>query len=201
MILLLFIMYKKKNTFILLCALSTINLHLASAKCDVETSSYLTIRLFMLPIARSNDTHWLKWKIVSTLIATNLDSPSATRWKPHLWPNSSQQSTLVPKIGLGGKEKQQWCHVPCTTDVWKGRGPLAQALCNRWFASSLSCKSKCQTWPPMEGSMLLCHWMHPNTNATWRSLWPWLPQWLWHDNTCTRLLPQHCNQIDCSNQL
>ncbi len=53
-----------------------------------------------------------KWQIVSTLIATNLGSAqSATRWTPSLWPKSSRRSILMPKVGLGGEEKQQCPHV------------------------------------------------------------------------------------------
>ncbi len=124
------------------------------------------IRLFMLPIARSNDIQRLNWQIVSTLIATNLASTqSATRWMPHLWPKSSQRSTLLPKVGLGGEEMQQHHHDPCTTDAWKCRGPPAQDLCYRWFALPLLHKSKRLTWPSTQGSML-CYWMHLNNNAT-----------------------------------
>ncbi len=107
------------------------------------------------------------------LIENKKFAQNATRWKPYLWPKSSQRSTLVPMIRLGGEEKQQWCHLLCTTDVWTCRGPLVQALWNRWFASSLSHKSKCPTWHPTQWSTLLCHWMHLNANATWQS---------WHGN-------------------
>ncbi len=50
--------------------------------------------------------------------------------------------------------------------MWTCRGPPVQALCYRWFKSSLSHKSKCPTWHLMQQSMLLCHWMRPNANAT-----------------------------------
>ncbi len=101
-----------------------------------------------------------KWQIVLTSIATNLGSAqSATRRKPHLWPKSSQWSTLVPKVSLGGEEKQQWRHVPHTTDVRTCRGPPAQALCYPWFVLSLSRKSKHPTWHPAQWSMLLGHLM------------------------------------------
>ncbi len=142
--------------------------NLASTKCNVKTSSYLTIRMFMLPIARSNDTQWLSDKSCWHWLPPILKAQCATRWKPHLWPKSSQLSTLVPKVSLGGKEKQQCHHVSCTTDVWTCRGPPAQDLRYRF---ALSCKSKCQTWHPMQQSMVLGHWMRPNANATWQSQW------------------------------
>ncbi len=118
-------------------------------------SSYLTIKLFMLPIARSNDTHQLSDKLCQHRLLLILKAKSTTRWKPHLWPKSSPWSTFVPKVSLGGDKKQQWCHVPCTTDVWRCRGPPAHALCYHWFVSSLSCKSKCPTWSPMQQLTLL----------------------------------------------
>ncbi len=126
-----------------------------SAKCNIKTSSYLIIRLFTLPIARSNDTHHLCDKLCWHWLSPILKAKSTTRWKPRLWPKSSQWSTLVPKVSLGGEEKQQWCHVPCTTDVWRCRWPLAHALCYRWFVSSLSNKSKCPMWPPTQQLTLL----------------------------------------------
>ncbi len=150
------------------CALSINNLHIASTNCNVETSSYLTIRLFMLPIARSDNTHWLKWQIVLTSFATNLGSiQGATKWMPHLWPKSSQRSTLVPKVGLDGEEKQQQHHILHTTDAWRCRGPLAQDLCYCWFVFPLSPhKIMRPMWPPMQGSILLGDWMCLIANAT-----------------------------------
>ncbi len=117
-----------------------------------------------------------KWQIVSKLIATNLECPKRHKMIATFVTMSSQWSTLVPKVSLGGEEKQQWHHVPCTTDVWTCRGPPAQALCNHWFASSLSHKSKCPMWHLAQWSTLLCHWMRLNANATWWSQWLWLPQ-------------------------
>ncbi len=133
-----------------------------------------------------------KWQIVSTLIATNLESPKHHKMKATFVPKSSQQLTLVTKVSLSGEEKQQWRHVPCTIDVGTCRGSPVQALCNSWFESFLSHKSKCPMWHPTQWSTLLGHWMCPNDNATWQSRWPWLPQELWCVNTRTRLLP-HCN--------
>ncbi len=133
------------------------------------------VRFFTLPIARGNDTHWLSDKSCWRWLPPILKAQSAKKWKPCLWPKSSQQWTLVPKVNLGGEEKQQWCHVLCTTDVWMCRGPLVQALYYRWFVSSLSHKSKPPMRHPTQRSMLLCHWMCLNANATWRSQWSWLP--------------------------
>ena len=117
-----------------------------------------------------------KWQISRHRLPPILKSLRATRWKPSLWSKSSQQPTLVPKVSLGGKEKQQWHHVLRTTDVWTCRRPPVQVLCNRWFALSLPHKSKRPTWHLTQWSKLLCHWMHLNANATWRSQWSWLPQ-------------------------
>ncbi len=164
MILSFFIAYKKVNTYIVVC------IEHQQIQCQV--------RLFMLLIIRSNDAHWLSDKFCWHWLPPILKAQSATRWKPCLWPKSSQQSTFVPNVSLGGGEKQQWHHVPHTNDVWMCRGPPVQVLCNRWFALSLSHKSKGPTsmWHQMQQSTLLCHWMHPNANATWQSQWPWLPQ-------------------------
>ena len=98
------------------------------------------VRLSTPPIARGDDTtHWLSDKSYQHQLPPPLNAQSATRWQPRLWPTeSSQWSTAVPKVSLSGEEKQQWCHVPCTTDVWTCRGPPVQALCNRWFELSLS---------------------------------------------------------------
>ena len=139
---------------------------------------WVWVRLFMLPIARGDDTtHWLSDKLYRHRLPPPLNAQSDTRWQPRLWPTeSSQQSTPVPKVSLGGEEKQQWRHVLCTTDVWTCRGPPVQALCNCWFESALSHKIKCPMWHPTQQSMLLCHWMHLKANATRRSGWPWLPQ-------------------------
>ena len=134
--------------------------------CIGHQQLWCRVRLFTLPIARSNDTQWLSDKSCRHWLPPILKAQSATRWKPRLWPKSSQRSTLVPKVSLGGEEKQQWRHVLRTTDVWTCRGPPVQTLCNRWFALSLSHKSKRPTWHPTQWSMLLCHWMHPNANAT-----------------------------------
>ncbi len=59
-----------------------------------------------------------KWQLCQHWLPPILKAQSATRWQSCLWPKSSQQSTLVPKVSLGGEEKQQWRHVPPTTDVW-----------------------------------------------------------------------------------
>ncbi len=134
------------------------------------------VRLLRLPITRSKDTHWLSNKSCQHWLPPISKAQSATRWKPHLWPKSSQWSTLVPKVSLGGEEKQQWHHVLHTTDVWTCRGPPVQALCYRWFVSSLSHKSKHPLWHPTQQSTLLCHWMRLNANATWPSWWLWLLQ-------------------------
>ncbi len=113
------------------------------------------VKLFMLPITRVNDTHWLSDKLWRHQLPPILKAQSTTRWKPHLWPKSSQQSTLVPKVSLEGEEKQQWHHVPRTIDVWTCRGPPAHALCYRWFALSLSHKNKLPMWPPTQRWTLL----------------------------------------------
>ena len=98
------------------------------------------VRLSTLPTARGSDTtHWLSDKSYRHRLPPPLNAQSDTRWQPQLWPTeSSQRSTPVPKDSLGEEEKQQWCHVLCTTDVWTCRGPPVQALCNRWFELSLS---------------------------------------------------------------
>ncbi len=162
MILSFFIVYKKKYTHIVMCI--------------EHQQLWREVRLFMLPIARSNDTHWLRDKSCRHRLPPILKAQSTTRWKPRLWPKSSQGSTLVPMVSLWGEEKQQWCQVPRTTDVGTCRGSPVQALCNRWFASSLSHKSKCPMWHPMQWPELSCHWMRLNANANWQSQWPWLPQ-------------------------
>ncbi len=49
--------------------------------CVEQQQLQRRVRLFMLPIARSNDTHWLMRKIVLTSIATNLGSPKRHKMK------------------------------------------------------------------------------------------------------------------------
>ena len=102
------------------------------------------VRLSTLPIARGDDTtHWLSDKSYRHRLPPPLNAQSDTRWQPRLWPTeSSQRSTPVPKVSLGGEEKQQWHHVLCTTDVWTCRGPPVQAMCNRLFELSLSQRAK-----------------------------------------------------------
>ncbi len=117
-----------------------------------------------------------KWQIMSTLIATNLESPKCHKMTATFVTKVITTINPCTEVSLGGEEKQQWCHVPSTTDVGMCGGPPVQALCNCWFALSLSHKSKRPTWHPTQWSTLLCHWMHLNANATWQSWWPWLPQ-------------------------
>ncbi len=126
-------------------------------------------RLFTLPIARSDDTHWLSDKPCRHRLPPILKAQSATRWKPGLWPKSPQRSTLGPNVSLGGEEKQHWCHILRSTDVWTCRGPPVQALCYPWFALSLSHKSKCLTWHPTQQSTLLCQQLHQMQHG-WPSL-------------------------------
>ncbi len=135
------------------------------------------VRLFTLPITTGDGFHWLSDKLCWHWLPPIFKAQSTTRWKPHLWPNKSlQQSPLVPKVSLGGEEKQQWHHVPCTADVWMCRGPPAHALCYHWFALSLSCKSKCPTWPPVQRRELLTIECIQTPMPLWQSRWPWLPQ-------------------------
>ncbi len=135
-----FIVYKKVYTYIFMC---------------IEHQQLQRwVRLFMLPIARGNNTtHWLSDKSYQHWLPPPLNAQSAPRWKPRLWPTkSSHQSTLVPKVSFGGEEKQQWCHILCTTDVWTCREPPVQALCNHWFESALSHKIRYPMWHPMQWS-------------------------------------------------
>ncbi len=90
MILSLFIVYKKVYTYIVVC------IEHQQLQCRV--------RLLTLPIARSDDTHWLMWKIMSTSIATNLESPKRHKMKA-TFVTKLQQSTLVKKVSHGGEEK------------------------------------------------------------------------------------------------
>ncbi len=67
-----------------------------------------------------------KWQIVLTLIATNFESLKCHKMSAVFVTKVITMITLVPNVDLGGEEKQLWCHVPHTTDVWRCKGPLAQ---------------------------------------------------------------------------
>ncbi len=118
-------------------------------------SSYLTIRVSTLPIARSNDTHWLKWQIVLTSIATKLGSAS----RGHKI-KATFVTKIITTINLHAKGCPWWGRKAAVTSRsthnWclNMQNNFSQALCYRCFVSSLPRKSKRPLWPPMQRWML-----------------------------------------------
>jgi hypothetical protein len=90
------------------------------------------------------------WQMVTTSIAANLRRPKPHKMKATFVTKVITTTNFVPKVSLCGEEKQQWHHVPRTTDFWTCRIPPSQALCHQWFVLSMSCKSKRPMWPPMQ---------------------------------------------------
>ncbi len=117
-----------------------------------------------------------KWQIVSTPIATNLESPMHHKMKAMfvtkvitmINPCTNGQPWWGRKVAMMSHSTHNWClNVQMTSGT-----SLVQPL----IYVVLVTQEQMPNMNPLQWLMLLCHWMRLNTNATWRSGWPWLPQ-------------------------